>query len=262
LPRQKDCFVGVDIGSAFSKAVVIVANQIVSYSVIPSGANYRRAAERVIKDALAKLNFSLERVVSLVATGYGAKNVPSATQVVTDITCQAKGTFHLFPSVRTVIDIGDMFSWVIKLDSEGRAISFLNSGKCAGGSGRVLQVIAHVLQVRLEEIGGLSLKSSKRIEFNTGCAVFAETEAISRIAEGSLKEDVLAGLHRALAAQIQSLAERLGVEEDCAVVGGGAKDTGLVRSLEEALGLRLLVPEEPQTVAAFGAALIASEGAG
>jgi predicted CoA-substrate-specific enzyme activase len=254
-----ECFVGVDVGSAFSKGAVLIDNKNISYHIIPSGGNYESAAEEAIREALGKANLSLRDVAYTVATGYGAHNLPLANQVITDITCQARGISRLFPSARTIIDIGDMFTRVIKVDDRGRAISFLTSGKCAGGSGRVLQMVAHVLQVPVEEIGELSLKSKQRIDFNTGCAVFAETEVISRVAEGTSKEDLLAGLHRALAAQIQSLVERVGVEDDCALVGGGAKNIGLVRSLEEALGVELLVPEEPQMIAAFGAGLIARE---
>ncbi len=260
MPSRKQCFVGVDVGSAFSKVVVMLDGEVASHQMVPSGGSYQLAAQEVVQGALARLNLSSDDVIALVATGYGASSVPEA-RVVSDVTCQAKGAFHLFPSVRTLIDVGDMLTRVIKLDNEGRVVSFLTSGKCAGGSGRVLKVIAHVLQVSLEEMGELSLRAQNPVNFNTGCAVFAETEAVSRVAEGISKEDVLAGLHRALAAQIQSLVERIGLERKCAIVGGGAKDIGLVRRLEEALGLELLVPEEPQIVAALGAALIAREGA-
>jgi predicted CoA-substrate-specific enzyme activase len=136
---------------------------------------------------------------------------------------------------------------------------FLLSGKCAGGSGRILQVIAKVLHLRVEEIGKLSLKSKKRVEFNTGCAVFAESEAISRLSQEVAKEDLLAGIHRALAAQINSLAERIGVEREVAMVGGGARDVGLVRALKEERGHDILIPPEPHMTAALGAALIALE---
>ncbi len=257
MPSRKQCFVGVDVGSAFSKAVVMLDSEVVSRQILPSGGSYQLAAKKAIEGALVKLSLSLDDVAGLVATGYGASSLPEA-QAVSDVTCQSRGASHLFPSVRTLIDVGDMLTRVIKLDGEGRAMSFLTSGKCAGGSGRVLKIVAHVLQIRLEELGELSLRSRNPVSFNTGCAVFAETEAVSRVAEGALKEDVLAGLHRALAAQIQSLVERLGLEEGCVIVGGGAKDVGLVRSLEELLGLELLVPEEPQIVAALGAALIAA----
>jgi predicted CoA-substrate-specific enzyme activase len=163
--------------------------------------------------------------------------------------------------VRTAVDIGGQFSKVFRVDERGRVTAFLQSEKCAAGSGRFLQVIAHVLKVGLEEIGPLSLKSKNRVNFNTGCAVFAETEAVSRVAEGEAVEDILAGVHYALAAKVQNLVERMGIEMDCALIGGGAKDIGLVRSIEEVLGVGLLVPGEPQLIAALGAALIAGEKA-
>jgi len=111
----------------------------------------------------------------------------------------------------------------------------------------------------VEEIGELSLKSKKRVEFNTGCAVFAESEAISRLSQEVSKEDLLAGIHRALAAQINNLAERIGVEQDVAVVGGSARDVGLVQALKEARGHDILLPPHPHMTAALGAALIALE---
>ena len=252
-------FVGVDIGSVFSKAAVVAGSKLVSYHIIPSGGNYKLTAGEVVTGALTKAKLSLEDITSTVATGYGGSSVPFANQLITDVSCQSRGAFHLFPSVRTVIDIGGQFSRVIKLDGRGRATAFLMSEKCAGGSGRFLQIIAHVLQIDLEEIGPLSLKSKKKIKFNTGCAVFAETETVSRIAEGAATEDILAGVHGALAAKIQNLVERLGIEQDVALTGGGAKDIGLVRSIEETLSINTLIPEEPQIVAALGAALIAED---
>jgi predicted CoA-substrate-specific enzyme activase len=188
--------------------------------------------------------------------------VTFADGVKTDIVCHAKGISSLIPSVRTVIDVGDLYTKVIRTHGNGNVHNFLLSGKCAGGSGRILQVIAKVLQVKVEEIGELSLKSKKTVDFSTGCAVFAESEAISRIAQEVKKEDLLAGLHRALAAQINSLVERIGVEQDVAMVGGGARDVGLVQALKEIRGHDILVPPYPHMTAALGAALIAMESLG
>ncbi len=252
---------GIDIGSAFSKAVVMAKSEIISYHVMPSGGDYKLIAEQVAAEALTKAKLSFKDLGFTVATGYGAAKVPFSNQVTSDISCQGRGVFYLFPSARTVIDIGGQFTKVFKLDERGRATAFLLSEKCAAGSGRFLQIIARVLQIDLKDIGELSLKSQNKVDFNTGCAVFAESEAVSRIAEGASKEDILAGLHRTLAAKIQTMVERLGIEPDCAVVGGGAKDVGLVRSIEEKLACQLLLPEEPQIVAALGAALIAEEKA-
>jgi len=197
-----------------------------------------------------------------VATGYGSKLVTFADEVKPDIVCHAKGVSSLLPPVITVIDVGDLYTNILRIDGNGSVHNFLLSGKCAGGSGRILQVIAKVLQVKVEEIGELSLKSKKRIEFNTGCAVFAESEAISRLSQEVTKEDLLAGLHRALAAQINSLAERLGVEQDVSMVGGVARDAGLVRALKEVRGHDILVPPNPHMTAALGAAIIAMESSG
>ena len=253
--------VGIDIGSAFSKAVLMEENKILSYQVMPSGGNYKLTAEEVVGKALAKAKLSFNDISYTVATGYGAASVSFANEVVSDISCDGRGISYLFPSARTVIDIGGQFTKVFKVDERGKPTAFLLSEKCAAGSGRFLQVIARVMQIDLEDIGELSFRSGKKVDFNTGCAVFAESEAVSRIAEGVAKEDILAGLHRTLAAKIQTMVERLGIEPDCAVVGGGAKDIGLVRSIEEGLDCRLLVPEEPQVVAALGAALLAEEKA-
>jgi predicted CoA-substrate-specific enzyme activase len=198
-------------------------------------------------------------MVYTIATGYGARSVTFADEVVTDISCHSRGIFYLCPSVRTVVDVGDLFSKAFRIDERGNSLNFLLSGKCAGGSARVLKVIAKVLQIRLEDIGEVSLKSQKRVDFNTGCAVFAETEAVSRVAEGVAKEDLLAGIHRALAAQLHSLAERVGIERDFAVVGGGARDIGLLKAVEEITGFDIVVPPEPHLTAALGAAVIARE---
>jgi len=251
---------GIDIGSVFAKAA-IVSGELVSYHITPSGGNYKLTADETIKEALTKASLSAKDIAYVVATGYGASNVSLAHEIITEVSCQAKGISYVFPSVRTAIDIGGQFTRVFKVDDRGKATAFVLSEKCAAGSGRFLQVIARVLQIDLTEIGPLSLKSQERVDFNTGCAVFAESEAISRIAEGTLKEDILAGIHRAMAAKTMNLVERVGLEPDCALIGGGAKDIGLVKSIEEILELGLLVPEEPQIVAALGAALIAGEKA-
>ena len=253
------CVVGIDIGSAYSKGVIMLDDEIGGSYVVPSGGNYELTADRVSKELLSRADQSSKRIVYTIATGYGARSVTFADEVVTDISCHSKGIFYLSPSVRTVVDVGDLFSKALRIDERGNSLNFLLSGKCAGGSARVLQVIAKVLQIRLEDIGELSSKSQKRVDFNTGCAVFAETEAVSRVAEGVAKEDLLAGIHRALAAQLHSLAERVGIERDFAVVGGGARDIGLLKAVEEITGFDIVVPPEPHLTAALGAAVIARE---
>ena len=250
---------GIDIGSAASKGVALGDQGLLGSFECPSGGDFKLTAERVREALLSQCGKTEKDVSRTVATGYGSKLVFFADEVKPDIVCLAKGISSLLPSVKTVIDVGDLYTKVLRTDGNGSVHNFILSGKCAGGSGRILQVIAKVLQVKVDEIGMLSLKSKKRVDFNTGCAVFAETEAISRLSQEVTKEDLLAGLHRALAAQINSLAERIGIELDIAMTGGGARDIGLVQALKEIRGQNILVPANPHMTAALGAAIIARE---
>jgi predicted CoA-substrate-specific enzyme activase len=250
---------GIDIGSASSKGIALGDQGPLGSFECPSGGDFKGTAYRIREALLSQVGISTGSISRTVATGYGSNRVTFADEVKSDIACHAKGVSSLLPSVRTVMDVGDLYTKVFRIDGNGSVHKFLLSGKCAGGSGRILQVMAKVLQVKVEDMGELSLKSEKRIEFNTGCAVFAESEAISRISQEVKKEDLLAGIHRALAAQINSLAERIGVEQEVAMVGGGARDRGLVQAMKEIRGHDILVPSTPHLTAALGAALIAME---
>ncbi|MGZ3607600.1 MAG: acyl-CoA dehydratase activase [Syntrophales bacterium] len=250
---------GIDIGSAASKGIALSEKGVLGSFECPSGGDFKLTAEKVKEELLSQMGVSSKDISRTVATGFGSKSVIFSDEVKPDIVCHGKGVYSLLPSVKTVIDIGDLYTKVLRIDGNGSVHNFLLSGKCAGGSGRILQVIAKVLQIKVEEIGELSLKSQKRVEFNTGCAVFAESEAISRLSQEVKKEDLLAGIHRALAAQIESLIERIGVELDVAIVGGGGRDVGLVQALKEIRGHDILVPQNPHMTAALGAAIIARD---
>jgi predicted CoA-substrate-specific enzyme activase len=254
-----DHVLGIDMGSGYSKAVVCRDGLPLAHAVMPSGGDYRSTAKKVAEDALERAGLSFNEVKRVVACGYGAAMVDFADRTATDISCHAAGARHSFPAARTVIDIGNQFSKAIKLDEGGKIINFVLNEKCAGGSGKFLQVIARILHIRLEEIGDLSLRSTRPVEFTTGCAVFAESEAVSRIAEGALPADILAGIHRAMASKIVNLVVRVGLSEECVVSGGGALDKGLVSTIEAELGTKVFVPERPQVAAALGAALLGEQ---
>jgi (R)-2-hydroxyacyl-CoA dehydratese activating ATPase len=247
---------GIDVGSSFAKAVVFREGTALSYAIAPSGGSYAEAARKVARSAIEKAMISDAQISTTIATGYGAATVDFADRSFADISCHAAGIHYLFPSVKTVLDVGSQFCRAIKLDSDGIVNNFVQNEKCAGGSGKFLQVIARMLRISVEDIGPLSLQSVNPVEFTTGCAVFAESEAVSRIAEGASPADILAGVHKAISAKIANLTARLGLAQECAVTGGGAKDIGLVRALEMELGMRLRTPEEPQHSGALGAALL------
>ena len=249
---------GIDVGSGYSKAMVCEGLQAVSWSIMPSKGDYREAARTVARQALEKIGLTVGDIARSRATGYGAGMVDFAEGKSSDIVCHATGVHQLFSQVRTVVDIGAQFSKAIKLDDRGKVVNFVMNEKCAGGSGKFLQLMARILQIDVSEIGPLSLTATRPVDFTTSCAVFAESEAVSRIAEGALPADILAGVHKAMASKIVNLVTRIGMAEGVAITGGGARDVGLVKALEKELGLvRVRVPEESRCTAAYGAALLA-----
>lgn len=252
-------YAGLDMGSVSIKAVIVDERGLVASGLIPSGGNYKTVAQKVMDNTLTQAGLSFDRLSGLVITGLGAAGAPFAGRQVSDISCQARGCSLLFPSARTIIDIGGQFTKVAKITPEGRIADFLMSEKCATGSGRFLQVIARILSVPLDEIGPLSLQSEKPVEFSTNCAVFAESETISRIAEGARPADILAGVHRAMAAKVAMLVKRLKLTPDVVLTGGGGEDSGLALAVGEALKTNILVPDHPRLSAAFGAACLARE---
>ena len=252
-------FMGVDIGSGTSKGIITKGSKPKAYHLLPSGVNYRATVQRLREELLAKAGLIPEDITYTIATGHGADSISFSDDQVTDIRCCARGISSIFPSVRTVIDIQGMSSQVIRLNEKGQVINFMVSEKCAAGSGRFLDVIANVLRIDLKDIGPLSLKSKNSVTFTTGCAVLGESEAISRVSEGASKEDILAGVHKALANKVSTLVDRVGLEKDCAISGGGALNVGLIKSIEKKLGIQLLVPPQPQFVTALGAAIMAEE---
>lgn len=254
-------FIGIDIGSAYSKGVIIKDFELVASHVIISGANYRTSAEAIRTELIGQVNLSQNDIANTVATGAGADNVYFASQKSSDIVCTARGINNAFPQARTVIDVASQSTRVIRLSGEGKVANFTVSEKCAGGSGRFIEVIANVLRIDLSDFGPLSARSRTPITFSTGCAVFGESEAITRVSEGIPKEDIAAGVNKALAGKVSSLVRKLKLEEPCAICGGGALNIALVKTIEGELNTTLLVPPNPQIVAALGAAIIAATSA-
>lgn len=253
---------GLDIGSVFTKAVIMNNGNVAAYAIVPSGGSYRQVAQKALDEAARKAEVTAKQIALIVATGYGASIVPFPVKTASELSCQGRGTNYLFPTTRTIVEVGGQASKVVKVNKEGRVTDFAVSERCAAGSGRFLQVIARVLGVNINDIGDLSLRSKNKVRFSTSCAVFAETETISRVAEGALKEDILAGLHEAMANKILNLLQRVKLEKDGVLTGGGARDKGLIKAVEEKIGGKILVPEEPFITGALGAALIAAESAG
>jgi (R)-2-hydroxyacyl-CoA dehydratese activating ATPase len=252
-----DYFAGVDIGSTMTK-VVIIGHGVETSLIGPTGPEHRRLANRVMEEALRQAHLRFDDLSYIVATGYGRINVPFADKQVTEITCHARGLSTLLPSARTVVDIGGQDTKGIKI-KDGKVLNFVMNDKCAAGTGRFLEIIADSLGVRLTQLGELSLKAERATPISNTCTVFAEHEVTNQLANGETVPNLIAGVHEAMATRIFALVQKLKVERDIAITGGGAKNIGLVRALETKFGCPVLVPPEPLITGAFGAALIGRE---
>ena len=252
-------FAGVDIGSTMTKVVLIdKSGNLLSSIKGPTGPEYRRLANEVMRQTLEQASLQIDNVSYIVATGYGRLNVPFADRQITELSCHARGVSSLFPNVRTAIDIGGQDAKCMKIDS-GRLTNFVMNDKCAAGTGRFLEVTAATLGIRLEDMGDISLKATKKIQISNLCTIFAQQEVVALLSRGEKLENILAGLHNALAGRVAALARRLGIEPDLVLTGGVAKNTGIVKAMKESLGCEILVPEEPLLTGALGAAILAKE---
>jgi predicted CoA-substrate-specific enzyme activase len=250
---------GLDIGAATTKAVILNQGKMVSYSVLPTGQSVNVATTRVLEEATRQLGLGMKDFSRVVTTGYGRHAIPFPHRAVSEIICHAKGASFLLPSVRTVIDIGGQDSKVIALDEGGNVTNFVMNDKCAAGTGRFIEVMAHVLEVPLEDMGTLSLRSGKPCMISSTCTVFAESEVVSLRAKGESRENLIAGIHKGIASRTITMGGIVGFNKEVAFTGGVAKNAGVKHYLETAIGNQLLVPEEPQIIGALGAALFARE---
>lgn len=250
---------GIDIGSRAAKAVVMNDGTIISSVICDTGPESVKTSHMTIEAALKSPGLSLSDIQYTVATGYGRVLVPFAHENISEISCHARGINWYFPSVRTILDMGGQDCKAISCDDNGRVTNFIMNDKCAGGTGRFLEMIADVLNTSLEEIGDLSLEAEAAIPFNTICAVFAKSEAIGYLRQGVTKSAILAGLNEAIATRCLNLLKRVSIEKEFSITGGIAKNKGMVAKLREKVGLEPLLCEDPQIIGALGAALFAEE---
>jgi predicted CoA-substrate-specific enzyme activase len=253
---------GLDIGSLTTKAVVLKDGAIVGWHVLPTGDSSSLAAEVALKAALEQGGLSYDNLEAVVATGAGKKEVGLAKQQATDVMCMAKGIRFLHPGVKGVIDMGAESTRVAKLDETGRVVDFGLNDKCAAGTGVFLDAMGKVMGVKVDEMGPLSLESTADVNITSTCVVFAESEVVSQVHRQTPKNDILRGIHKSIAGRVYGMVSRVGLDGDNVAIGGLAKNTGIVTCLEEIMKVKLAVPENPQIVAALGAAVIGAEQGG
>ncbi len=256
----KGYFAGIDSGSTSTDVVILDKNQhIIAGIILPTGAGAALGAERALEQALKEAGLVREDIDAMVTTGYGRTAISDGDKSITEITCHARGAHYLDPSVRTVIDIGGQDSKVIRLDGNGAVVNFVMNDKCAAGTGRFLEMMARTLEMNLDDMAQKGLHFKEDITISSMCTVFAESEVVSLIAQNKDTDDIVHGLNKAVAAKTAALAKRVKGEEAYMMTGGVSKNQGLVKTLEEKLGTKLIISEKAQLCGALGAALFAAD---
>ena len=256
----KGYFAGIDSGSTSTDVVILdKEKKMVTGVILPTGAGAAVGAERALEQALEQAGLQRSDIDAIVTTGYGRTAIQDGDKSITEITCHARGAHYLDPSVRTVIDIGGQDSKVIRLDENGAVENFVMNDKCAAGTGRFLEMMARTMEMNLDEMSKAGLHYQEDITISSMCTVFAESEVVSLIAQNKPTDDIVHGLNKAVASKTAALAKRVGGEERYMMTGGVSKNQGLVKTLEEKLGTKLVVSDRAQLCGALGAALFAKD---
>ncbi len=255
---------GVDVGSTQTKAVIMEDTggggpRLVARALVDPGANVQKAAEHGFLAACREAAIPAQEVGFVVGTGYGRYKITFGNAQMTEITCHARGASFLCPGTRTVIDMGGQDSKAISVGAKGEVLDFVMNDKCAAGTGRFLSNAADVMGISLDEVGPLSLQGKHPVKITTVCTVFVESDILSYLAQGKKAEDILNGVHLAIARRTVSLARRVPIEPQISLTGGVARNLGMVRALEQVLGATLQVSAEAHFTGAIGAALFALE---
>ena len=252
-------YAGIDIGSITSKSALVKEGELLCVHTIPTGYNHLVAGKTVFDALLKKVHISKDQVSKIVSTGYGRASIPFADKTMTEILCHGAGAHFLNPKIRGIIDVGGQDSKAIFLNESGQVNDFAMNDKCAAGTGRFLEVMANALDVSLDQMGEVGLKSKKPAKISSICTVFAESEVISMIANQEKREDIIAGIHDSAAARVAILARKIKIKEPIMMTGGVAKNKGILYALQKYIQADIIVSKYPQENGAIGAAVLASK---
>lgn len=250
-------FGGCDVGSTYTKCVILDENgKIVADVTNRSKINPVQSAEIALKDACDQVEGLIpEKLTYLIGTGYGRNKVPFADENISEISCHAMGVHVTNPSVKAIIDIGGQDVKGIAIDTDGTVKNFAMNDKCAAGTGRFFEAMAHAFEMSLPEFSKLSLKAKNTIPITAQCTVFAESEVISLVGEGKPMDEIAAGIELAVAKRCFVMAKKAGATDSITLTGGCAKNDGLKQAIEKVLKIKVVdLAIDPQLMGALGAA--------
>jgi benzoyl-CoA reductase subunit D len=254
--------VGIDMGTQSIKVVILKDNETLSQELVFSGFEPTKAAEQAFERVLKTVKLTRDDVEHISATGAGAEMAPFHNSTISMVGADAKAGAYSFPTAKTVIDIGAEEARAVRCDEKGKLLNFVVNERCAAGAGTFIEAMARALEVKLEEMGPLSLKAEKASQINATCVIFGESDVVTLIHRQEPKPEIARAIYDAMTDRISSMVYRLGVNPDVVLIGGVAKDVGFVSSLKRKLGTDVLIPENPEFAGALGAALFAAKRVG
>jgi predicted CoA-substrate-specific enzyme activase len=253
-------YAGCDLGTITAKVVIVKDDEIIAHEVLPYRNLPKQIAGEVYQKALSRADLSPEQINYCVATGFGKKAVSYANAESSEVVCLSRAFRFLNPTVRTIIDVGGQSMRAINVNHKGRVLDSTVNEKCAAGTGKFIEVMARALELPLEEIGELPFSAGDPVSITSQCGVFAESEVITYVNDGRETTDIVAGIARSVANKISSLVRRISMDETFALVGGVAKNKGVVELVKEELGIKFVdLDTDSQILGAMGAALVARE---
>ncbi|MFH1036072.1 MAG: acyl-CoA dehydratase activase [Pseudomonadota bacterium] len=247
---------GIDIGASATKVALLdQQGRLLGSAVLRSGVDFALSASRGLDQALQEARLEPGQVQSIFTCGYGRNNVPFAHQTRTEIAAHASGAYRHFPQALTVIDIGGQDNKIIKVDDQGRRISFKMNRKCAAGTGAFLEEMALRLDLELASLDSLASRAEDEAILGSFCTVFTATEVLSKIRDGVAVEALIRGLFRSVIKRVLEM----DTMEGAVVMTGGvvAHNPFLVEMMRQELGREVLLPPRPQLTGAEGAAWLA-----
>ncbi|HUK30655.1 MAG TPA: acyl-CoA dehydratase activase [Candidatus Acidoferrum sp.] len=251
---------GIDCGTSFTKALVMLqedgAPRVIGKGRTRSGVNVDDAANEALRQALNDAVVDRSMIEYVSSTGFGRYGVSFRDIQVTEITAGARGAHFLNPGTAAILDIGGQCTRAIGVTDTGKVKHFKSNDKCAAGSGMFIQRAAKYLEIPLEEVGELSLRATHPQPISSVCAVLAESEIINHVSAGVSVEDILRGIHESLADRAGALLKRVEMKTELTLIGGVAKQAGIVRALEDRLKVHVYVPHDCDFVCALGAGLL------
>jgi benzoyl-CoA reductase subunit D len=249
---------GIDLGAKNIKVVLLKDLIIIGKSNVLAGFEVEKSAQKAVDKALKEAEITKDDIEKTISTGTGEKLAPFYDETKSIVGCDSLGAVFLHHATRSVIDVGAEEGRGMRCDETGKILDFEVNEKCAAGAGAFTEAMSRALEVPLEEFGALSLKATEEIPMNAQCTVFAESEVVTMVHNKVSKANMARAVHDAMASRISSMIRKIGFDKDVALIGGVAKNIGFVDSLNKDLGLKVVIPKDPEYVGALGAALAAA----